>query len=49
MKQNVLILLYFLLSAITYQEPLLQLDVVKGSYVLFSFFLNLAMTEKMVM
>lgn len=48
-KRKVLTSLYFFLSVITYQKPLLQLDVTRGSYILFSFFLNVAMTEEVVM
>lgn len=49
-KQKGLTLLCLLLSAIIYQEPLLQLNVRRGRYILLSFFLpvatvNEAMTE----
>lgn len=48
-KWKVLTLLCLLLSDITYQEPLLQLDVTRDSYILFSFFWNVAMTLEVVM
>jgi len=47
-KRKVLILPCFFLSAITYQEPLLQQHVTKGSYILFSFFLKVSMTKEVV-